>query len=345
MKTNILYITEGGGRLAQKISSRLSETSTVTECREHLADIVTRAWERYDSLVFIMATGIVVRVIAPLLKDKHSDPAVVVCDERGNFAISLLSGHVGGANRLAEKIAAVTGGQPVITTASDVLGHTALDLWAEKLRLVVADPAAMNRAMGRLVNRGFVRLHSEVPLPELPPDIIRVEQRDKADIVISYRTLGEETDTGHKGKRDTRCLLHPPVLSVGMGCNRGTSAQQIGQAMSDACLENGLALQSVARIATIDIKRDEAGLIEFARDSGLKLIFFTKEQLNSVENVSHSDAVMKATGAKGVSEPAAILASGNGRLLVRKMKWKDVTTAIALDTSPWWEQAQGQQTW
>ena len=330
MKISVLYLTGGGAKLADRIAASL-ENAHALNCRGNLMNLVQRAWTESDAIIFIMAAGIVVRGIAPLLSDKHSDPAVVVCDERGRFAISLLSGHIGGANELAERVASITGGKAVITTASDVLGRTALDLWAAELGLVASDRSAMTRAMGRLVNQGSIKIYSEVPLPKLPSDIRAVQSPESADIIVSFRTAGEIAQ--YKA-----CPLHPPVLSAGIGCNRGTSASQISDALSEACRVNGLALQSVARIATIDLKRDEEGLIELASSAGLPLLFFSKDQLNRVEGCSFSHAAMKATGARGVAEPAAILASLNGKLIVRKMKWKDVTVALALDSSPWWEQ-------
>ncbi|MCI5141596.1 MAG: cobalamin biosynthesis protein CbiG, partial [Candidatus Electrothrix sp. ATG1] len=149
---------------------------------------LAQAWQDYDHLICIMATGIVVRSIAPLLQDKAVDPAVVVCDEQGRFAISLLSGHLGGGNALARKIAELLGGQAVITTASDVLGHTALDLWCRDLGLAVSDKQRLTCVMAKLVNTGSVTLNSDYPLPPLPPDIILSDDPDSADLRISCCT-------------------------------------------------------------------------------------------------------------------------------------------------------------
>ena len=135
---------------------------------------MARVWADYGEIVCIMAAGIVVRTVAPLLRDKYQDPAVVVCDERGRFAVSLLSGHLGGANDLARRVAELTGGQAVLTTASDVLGRTALDLWCRDLGLIPADKAALTRAMGLLVDRGGLTVWSRYPLPPLPADLTPV---------------------------------------------------------------------------------------------------------------------------------------------------------------------------
>ncbi len=324
-KTALLYLTSGGGRLAEKIVHALPGAEVIS-CRGRLQQCMERCWQEFDHLVCIMATGIVVRMIGPLLEDKRLDPSVVVVDEQGRFVISLLSGHIGGGNALASRVAAITGGQAVITTASDVLGHTALDLWAQGLGLSVADKSAFTRVMGRLVNRGKITVYSVYPLPPLPADICRGE-KGHADIVITCFTKKNISGT----------VLHPKALIAGIGCNRNTPAAEIEQALTEACASHNLALVSIAGLASIDLKSDEVGLLAFAEQHGLLIDFFHRDQLNGVEGVSTSAAVLKATGAKGVAEPAAVLAAGGGRLLVKKMKWKNVTVAIAEIENPWKE--------
>ena len=317
-KTAVLALTRGGTALAEQLAADLPD-AVVCSCRGSLKQTLQRCWQEYDSLVCIMAAGIVVRTLAPLLMDKRKDPAVVVCDEKGRFAVSLLSGHLGGGNTLAEQVAGIVDGQAVITTASDVLGRTALDLWARDLSLAVTDKKALTRAMGRLVNRGSVSLYSEYPLPDLPADLELQEQAEVADMVITCRT-----DLQTAG-----LVLHPPALAAGIGCNRNTPAGEIELALQEACTTHNLALASVRSLASIDLKNDEPGLLEFARTKGYPMNFYNPDQLNGVEGVSTSAAVLKATGAKGVAEPAAVLASQGGRLLVNKMKWPNVTVAIA----------------
>ncbi|WP_457573250.1 cobalt-precorrin 5A hydrolase [Desulfolithobacter sp.] len=325
MRIAVLSITGGGRELGERLARSLAGTDCFF-CRGSLRETLTRVWKecvenrRYDALVCIMATGIVVRTVGPLLRDKQTDPAVVVCDEAGRFAVSLISGHLGGANTLAEQVADILGGQAVITTASDVLGKTPLDLWIREQGFVVSDRKGLTRIMGRLVNGETVRIWSEILLPDLPPDMQKTDDPGQADLLVTCRT-----DVATRG-----VLLHPKILVAGIGCNRNTPAREIEQALAEACTENNLALPSIARLASIDLKRDETGLLEFAGASGCPLVFFNRDQLNSVDNVSSSEAVLKATGAKGVAEPAAILAAENGRLLVRKMKWANVTVAIAV---------------
>ncbi|WP_339133297.1 MAG: cobalt-precorrin 5A hydrolase [Candidatus Electrothrix sp. GW3-4] len=316
--TAIIALTKGGKQLAQRLASLLPGSEVVPH-QDGIYRTLSQTWQNYDSLICIMATGIVVRGIAPLLQDKTVDPAVVVCDEQGQFAISLLSGHLGGGNALAHKVAELLDGQAVITTASDVLGHTALDLWCRDMGLTVQDKQGLIRVMAKLVNTGSVFLYSDYPLPPLPPDIVLVEQLDDADLFITCRTDCK----GHA------VLLHPKALVAGIGCNRNTPAEEIGEALEQACQAHKLARDAVCKLASIDLKSDEPGLLAFTDGQGLSLDFYRPDQLNQVQGIVGSDVVLRVTGARAVAEPAAILSSGNGPLLVQKMKFPNVTVALA----------------
>jgi cobalt-precorrin 5A hydrolase len=331
MKTAVLSITDGGLALAEKISAALGDSEAL-DCRGRLKEVVEEKWSEADGLVFVMATGIVVRLVAPLLDDKYSDPCVLALDEKGRFVISLLSGHLGGGNGLARQVAEITGGEPVITTASDVLGHTALDLWAGSYGLAASDPGRFARVAARLVNSGSVTVYSNCGLPDLPHDMQAVNSPGMADMVITIKS-----DVAFQG-----LTLYPRSVVAGIGCNRGTSAADIEKAFVDTCAMKGISPLSVRAVASIDLKRDETGLLEFASSRELPLLFFTRDEINGVRETGVSETVMKAVGARGVAEPAAILGAGKGRLIVRKVKWKDVTVAMARDALPWWEQGREQ---
>ncbi|MDH3346540.1 MAG: cobalt-precorrin 5A hydrolase [Desulfobulbaceae bacterium] len=325
-KVAILSLTQGGHQLAIRLAEHFPG-ATPLHCRGTVRSTVKKAWTRYDALIFIMATGIAVRTIAPLLRDKYHDPAVVVCDEAGHYAISLLSGHLGGANELANQVARTLNGQAIITTASDVLGRTALDIWIKDNNLTVHQPKGLAVIMGRLVNNGFITLYSDYPLPPLPPDIQHINTIKNADLVITSRT-----------EKYLSCfVLIPKSLVVGIGCNRGVSAKCIERACTEVFADHGLFLNAIRNLASIDIKADERGLLDFAAGKGYEIDFFSSSQLNEVANISESQAVLRATGAKGVAEPASILSAGNHRLIVRKVKCKDVTIAVTEVHSPWSE--------
>ncbi len=314
-----LAVTAGGERLAAEIAAGLPNGVLIPE-RTGLAELLPGLWHEYDGLVFVMAAGIVVRLIAPLLEDKKRDPGVVVVDERGRYCISLLSGHIGGGNALARQVAGLIGGQAVITTASDTLGLTALDLWARDQGLAVEDGAALTRASARLVNSGVLRLYVEVAVAALPQDFELVADPAAADCIVSHR-LGPWPPGV--------LLLRPRNLVVGIGCNRGTSRERIEQALAEAFAVHGLARGAIRNLASIDLKADEAGLLAVAGAWNLAIDFYDKDALNGVAGVSSSEVVRRATGARGVAEPAALLSAGTDNLLVRKMKWKDVTLAVA----------------
>ncbi|MDD5758664.1 MAG: cobalamin biosynthesis protein [Desulfobulbaceae bacterium] len=317
----IIALTTGGKKIATQIATAL-EARILDASTEGLSQTLAKAWHSYQGIVLIMAAGIAVRSIAPLLHDKRSDPGIVVMDEKGRFAISLLSGHLGGANAQAQQIAAITGGQAVITTASDTLGLTAIDLWARHHGLVLLG-GSLTQASSTLVNNGSIKVFSDLP-GQLPTDFQVVNTPQEAELIISNHLPGE---VDHQAS-----ILCPRNLVLGIGCNRGTPMQQIEQAAQETCRQNGFSFQAIGRLASIDLKKDEVGLLQFAASANLELHFFSATELNAVTGVTFSAAAKKATGAQAVAEPAAMLAAQTNTLLIRKTKWKDVTIALAQST-------------
>lgn len=325
MKVAVLARTGGGERLAAVIAARLPGAAMVS-AGDRVAGTMARLWPEYDAFVCVMAAGIVVRALAPLLDDKRRDPCCVVVDETGRFAVSLLSGHLGGGNDLARQVAAILGGQAVITTASDLRGHTALDLWARDLGLRVEDHARLTWASARLLAAGSLHIWSEIPLPFLPPDLVAVRTPAAADIVVSCSSA-TPADT---------LVLRPRLLVAGIGCNRGVTEEQVGRAVAATLAGAGLSPASLAALATIDVKRDEAGLLAYARAAGLPLFLYSAGELNAVQGVEVSEAARRATGARAVAEPAALLAAHADKLLIRKQKCTDLTVAVAMAPSLSW---------
>ncbi len=313
----IIGLTHGGLELASRLA-HLLQADLLDPRPQGLAATLAQAWPQYDGLVLIMAAGIAVRAISPLLRDKHTDPGVVVMDEAGHFAVSLLSGHLGGGNALALRCAALSNGQAVITTASDTLGLTAIDLWARAQGLTLTH-GSLTTASAALVNHGRIKVFCDLA-GTLPPDFERVPTHEAAELIITNRLPAVE------GSQTTLC---PKNLAMGIGCNRGTSKEQIELAAQATCRQKGISFAAVGRLASIDLKRDEEGLLQFAAAHGLDLCWYSAYQLNSVPGVTPSPAALKATGAQAVAEPAALLAAGTHTLLIRKITWKDVTIAIA----------------
>ncbi|MBW1645247.1 MAG: cobalamin biosynthesis protein, partial [Deltaproteobacteria bacterium] len=287
-------------------------------------------WRRYDGHLFIMAAGIVLRTIAGLLADKTVDPAVVAADERGEYCISLLSGHIGGANRLARQAAALLGGQAVITTATDVQGLLAFDELAASRGWQVLNPEQIKALNSLLLARRPIGIACE---PE-------VFQRFFAgDESLVHVPAGGETsglaglvvvdDAVVKPQADQPVLfLRRPRLALGIGCRRGVAAAAIDDAVTRLFARHGFSPAQVAAVASVDVKRDEEGLLAFASGRGWPLTFFAAAELAAVEVPSPSVRVREAVGSPSVSEAAALLAAG-GKLLVPKEKFGALTLAVA----------------
>lgn len=320
----IFYITERGHALAKRIAGCFTES----EVLKFDASLPQKKWGQYKSFIFIMATGIVVRTIAPLLKDKKTDPAVVVLDENGKHAISLLSGHLGGANRLAQDIAACLGAEAIITTASDISNLPSIDLWARDKGLIVENWDALSRVATRLINEEILRVYSETDII-LPEAFTREHDPRRADILITKK---QRTETCGSCVKD-QLYLRPQNLVVGIGCNSGTQAQEIEEAVKSVLLEHNLSFLAIHSIATIDKKASEPDLRDFADKYKLAIVSFSADELNAVGGIEKSKVVFKATGANAVAEPSALLASKTVKPLVPKQKLGNVTVAVALKKS------------
>jgi precorrin-4 C11-methyltransferase len=311
----------------------------VTGFRESIRQVLQSAFEEYEALVCILASGIVVRELAPLLKNKHSDPAVVVMDPAGKFAVSLLSGHEGGANRLATKLAGITGGQAVITTASDDQKIPALDVLAKERGWVIHPRSRLAQVMTALVNHDPVALVIDSDV-RVPPVLSEFGWSGKFThwhdaiaagftkmVMLTCRQLADKFWSS--APDSLVCFL--PALSVGVGCNRGAGCAEIMTSVQETLFKTGLSFHSVDSLATICDKADEAGLIEVCAMMDLELKIFDRNQIRQVKNLPNpSEAAMNALGVQGVAEPAAMLAAGVSSLLVRKQKFANVTIAVAL---------------
>lgn len=323
MRIAILAITDRGRHLARTISSGVADCDVLTT-EDGVRNAIETAWYRYDGLICVMAAGIVVRCIAGLCRDKTSDPGVVVVDEQGHYAVSLLSGHIGGGNELARLVARSCGGQAVVSTASDVSGHTAVDLWAVEQHCRIANPQQLAAVTTRLLNRGFIRVFREGrDVDRLPDDFRDCAAVEDADLVISRQSPVDQA------------VLHllPCRFFIGFGCRMGATESDFARAVEDMQHRFGLDPRSVAGVASIDIKEQEAGLLQIARRYRWPIRFFSKEHLNRVAVPSASAKVYEKTGAYSVCEAAAMLAAGSiekpGILVINKIKWKTITAALA----------------
>lgn len=315
------------------------DAKEITAIRNGIRDALQNEFLRAESLICIMASGIVVRSLAPVLANKHHDPAVIVADPQGKFIVSLLSGHEGGANALAQRIAQISGGQAVVTTASDNREIPALDVLAKKHHWKIHPQSDLAAVMAALVNETPVTLLHDADLAL--PDALRPigwktvrplseseRELESPAVIFTCRPL----ESLHIGTMKRTVVIHPRILCLGIGCNRGTDAAEILTAVSDVFSAENLALECVREVASVDAKADEGGLLEAARSRGWDIRFFNRAEIESVSNlIQPSAAALKALGVSGVAEPCALLAAQSRELRVRKRKFANVTVAVSID--------------
>ena len=341
-QTGIWCITPNGLLIARQISEALcgcdifasakilpeGQGGESTQAFLSLSKEVRRQFHRYRQHIFIFSTGIAVRMISPLIISKLTDPAVVVVDETGRFAVSLVSGHIGGANQLALDIGKKIHAQPVITTATDANDLPAIDVIAVENNLFIETPKNIKHVSMAFLKRRAVSIYDPFSFvtTKLPDSLIKeIEATDAAgssEVFCSFESVSVSRET---------LVLRPRMLHVGVGCNRNTPCDIIHQFLIEVFEKNNISSNSICSLCTSEIKRDEKGLSELGHLLKVPIDYYTNEALNSVKNIrTPSRMVEKHIGVKSVCEAAAILSSGRGNLIVEKHKNKDVTIAVAI---------------
>ncbi|WP_300343027.1 cobalt-precorrin 5A hydrolase [Fusobacterium sp.] len=320
MRLAIWSVTRGAGNLAKKIGVKLeADIYTLKKFQlentiqiENFTDELTKKFNNYDGHIFIMATGIVIRKISCLIKSKDIDPAVLVIDEGGNFVISLLSGHIGGANELTYKVANTFSLLPIITTSSDVTGKIAIDTLSQKLNCEMESLTKAKDLTSLIVDNKKVEI--------LLPNNVKIgENTNSSGVVIA------------SNKKNIDIMrIYPKNLIVGVGCRRGTPKEEIFKALDEVMKKHNLAYESIKRVATVDIKADELGLLSLVEELQKELVIISREEIKEVEQrFKGSEFVKKQIGVSCVSEPCALLASnGNGDFLEQKYIYNGITISI-----------------
>ncbi len=315
----IAYIgfTQSGLRLAERIQTELDGVAEILTKATYKSEL-PQLFDTCDGIVFLSSTGIAVRLCAPFLRDKTRDPAVVVVDDLGRYAISLLSGHLGGANELTQQIADMLGAMPVITTASDGRGFEAVDLFAQRNHLYIENVQDVKTITAMMVDEQPISLVSEVPVT-LNYSYLVEQNANGYVYVTSQETVA--CDVPH-------CLLRPKNLNVGIGCRRGKSQEAILAAIRKVFHTHNLSLNSIKTLATVDIKQDEQGLLDAANTLQCPLQCYTKDEIQQVQHrFAASPLVQRKIGVSAVCEPCACLAGGE--LIVGKTIIDGITIAVA----------------
>ena len=324
MKLAYFALTEEGKATARCVQEQLGGT---LEFAAPFSETVAADFCRYDGLVFVMATGIVVRTIAPLLQTKAHDPAVVVLDQRGEFVISLLSGHLGGANGLARQIAAAIHSVPVITTATDIQGVPAFDLFAKQNHLTIENLSELKYISSALLRGETVELITDCPIcPEtIPAQIVRTQTpRGKNRVVISDACGTAWTEDGAH-----TLILRPRSLVVGIGCKKGISAAHLEHCLTAFLEEYHLSRHGIGCFATISLKAQEPAILALCEKYHCPLKIVDDAEIRKCSHAFEaSPFVQEVTGLPSVAQACSYLASDCGTELSGKVKFSGVTLAV-----------------
>jgi cobalt-precorrin 5A hydrolase len=346
-KMAIVAITKHGIEIARRIKQKMPEAKIYVPAKhndgsddiiwftEQSTELIGKLFTNYDSLICIFSLGAVIRMLAPHLRDKKSDPAVLVIDDRANYVISALSGHLGGANALTRLVASFLNAKPVITTAADVNDTIAVDLVGRGFGWTIDNFENVTRISAFMVNEEKIAIYQDAgernwwqgPLPGNVTQVNSIEkiksQEYKAALIISDRLLSDEEVI------NKAVIYRPKTLVVGIGLHWDTSKETIESGIKNVLEKNGLSFQSIRNIASINRKAKVKGLDEFTNQYNLPSEIFEKDDLASVEVPNPSLTVQRFEGTPSVSEAASLLSS-KGNLIIPKQKFPpSLTIAVS----------------
>lgn len=344
LKVALITLTHGGLQLADKLREYNPniEIFTHRKCQYEyvklielpLRDNIKGLMDEYDMLVFIMATGIVVRLIAPYIKHKSIDPGVIVIDEQGKYVISLLSGHLGGANEYTRELAEFLHAHPVITTASDVNNTMAVDIMAMKLNCYIDDFEDAKIVTSNIVNGDNIGIISNSNIDiDLPKQFITIDNHNvsqsidkhniKGLIVIDYNKIEADIPISYLYKKD---------ITLGIGCRRGKTREEITKELVPLLKREDINIKSISRISTVEVKKDEVGIIELARTLKVPMDIITIDRIMEIQHLFEgSKFVEKTIGVTCVSEPCGYISSNKGDCILNKVKANGITISLWKD--------------
>lgn len=339
-----LFLQEQRMEVESYAVARYAKEKDLMPLEEPLKEWTKRQFASNDLLIFVGATGIAVRSIAPFVHDKKTDPAVLVIDEHAKFVISLLSGHIGGANEWTELLAERLKSIPVVTTATDLNQKMAVDVFAVKNGMAIKEMGMAKKIAADFLDERKVGFLSDFPVEgETPPELSLVDPKDdRAEDGCGRRAISEAiAEKPQDGiyvtiKKNQESFLHtlhliPKVTALGIGCRKGTSKKQIANAVIKSLEELEIERESIAGVYSIDLKKEEEGLLQFCREWNLPFTVFSKEQLESVQgDFTESQFVKQIAGVSNVCERSAVLGSNHGNLIQKKRAEDGVTVAVAV---------------
>lgn len=317
MKLACITFTASGLKIADRIKDNASLEVDIYDKHSYKAQLDS-IFSQYRYIAFISSTGIAVRLSAPFLIHKAVDPAIVVVDDLGRFSISLVSGHLGGANELALKLSEILECHPIITTASDGRAIEAVDMFAKANGLFIENLEAAKKITAMMVENKCIKLESEFEL-QFGYDNISDIDFDAVVIVSSKQRVSSEMPY---------CILRPRNINIGIGCRRGKTKEEILRAIYEVFDRYDISTRSIKAAGTIDIKSDEVGIIEACKELGCNMVVFDRDSIGKIEHqFASSDFVKSTIGVSSVCEPCAHLLGG--RLIVPKTCIDGITIAVS----------------
>lgn len=327
MNIAIISVTNQGKKISDKLYSHLKDNPlilNVTQYHKNVINTINNIFNQYDCIIGIMASGIMIRSIAPHINSKLSDPAVLLIDDNANFVISLLSGHFGGANDLTTKIANILNSTPVITTSTDVNNKIGIDSIAKRYYCYLENPKNIKYINRALINNQNVDLY----LPSKYSFIIdeNVEKSYNIHIDNNFDSINSIVD-------NHEVILKPKQMIMGIGARKDILSTKVETAINQACNILEIPVSRIDFFATADVKKNEKGIVDNVNKLNKQLIIIPMDEIKSYQNeeCSKSDFVMKQFGVKGVCEPTALIANGNdSHLIFKKTAYNGVTIAVSL---------------
>ncbi|MCD8355517.1 MAG: cobalt-precorrin 5A hydrolase [Clostridia bacterium] len=329
MNISVIAFTDRGRALSRNIAARLTDDAVKLYAKaegflpySNVQAFAQRAMAEEDAIIFVGATGIAVRAIAPFVKSKDTDPAVIAMDENGRFVIPLLSGHIGGANRLAEQLAGALHAIPVVTTATDGRGIFAVDSWAVEHSCTVCNIECIKYISGALLRGERVGLCSDFPVSGTLPEGVTTDRTLKNGIQISI----------YQRERlpfDHTLQLVPRIVHVGVGCRRNTPPEKLQSWAEMIVYDMHMDLRAIASVSSIDLKQDEPAVRKLAEAWKVPASFYTAQELEQVQgDFPISEFVRRTTGTDNVCQRSAAKASGEGACLLAKTAQNGMTISM-----------------
>lgn len=326
-KLGLIYFTQNGKALADRIQELPLENLEIIiydKAVTSLECFVGEGFKTLNGIIFIGACGIAVRSIAPFISSKDKDPAIVVIDELGKYIIPILSGHIGGANELAQRLADMLNALPIITTATDLNGKFAVDLWASKNKGVIADISKIKHISSALLKGEKVGVYSDFYISGKLPDNVVMDNTLPLGFAVSLN----ETKTPF----DITLNVIPKIVSIGVGCKRDTETNKFEEFILNILKENYISIKAVKRIASIDLKANEQCIIDFSKKYNIEFETFDAKILEQVEGeFKSSEFVLQTTGVGNVCERSALCNMKDSNLLINRQTESGMTAAVAVE--------------